>query len=224
MKFKTAMILPFLYGSENGPCTNFGGEPIHLRQSELDGACGQHCLFMALLALGVVKKKDLYDLDEVDGEFGKVWKRARKSFFEGTYSADIINILKPLKTKINFENIAEKNNGLRNEIVFELNKENLVMLFLRKNRNVAHWVLVVGMQGLLDCKQSNINELCKYDESYLLPNNFLVLDPSSDPLPFLPWNAVLEVNSPPNGYRKVEYISGKHSDKYKIEGAVSIGF
>ncbi len=36
-----------------------GKDPLHLQQSDLDGACGHHCALMALMLLGLVTRNQL---------------------------------------------------------------------------------------------------------------------------------------------------------------------
>jgi hypothetical protein len=58
---------------------------IHLRQSQPDGACGPHCVFMALIALGVVSRAWVTHVKWSDqkGPRGRAWRAAVKAFFTG---------------------------------------------------------------------------------------------------------------------------------------------
>ena len=45
----------------NGPVSAASGELVHLRQGDLDGACGPYCLFSALITLGLLQRDDLLE-------------------------------------------------------------------------------------------------------------------------------------------------------------------
>lgn len=63
-------VSPWLSVSPNGPVTCAhprAHDYVHLRQGEMDGACGPYCVAMTLIALGVMSREQAQSLDSYDG-------------------------------------------------------------------------------------------------------------------------------------------------------------
>ena len=63
-------VSPWLSVSPSGPVTcahPHAHDYVHLRQGEMDGACGPYCVVMTLIALGVMSRDQARSLDSFDG-------------------------------------------------------------------------------------------------------------------------------------------------------------
>jgi hypothetical protein len=154
----------------------------HLRQSDVDGACGPHCVFMALVALGAVSRSWM-----THGK-GKrerspraaMWRLAAPMFMTGTEAADLAAMLKPLRSRVAVE-VCLRGDGLAVKFAIQaLLEQKLVVLGLHNwSIGLDHWVLGVGLQG---------SEATPFQ-----PQRLLLLDPGVEALPLAQWNAVLWV-------------------------------
>ncbi len=57
----TMHVSPLLTVSPEGPRSSKTGDQIHLRQGELDGACGPYCIISALIALGLMRRSNVLE-------------------------------------------------------------------------------------------------------------------------------------------------------------------
>lgn len=77
-----------------GPVVN--RQPLHLRQSTIDGACGPHCALMALQLLGAVERDELNDISRAASKrLTRLWKRATDVYFAGAAPKQLQALLEP---------------------------------------------------------------------------------------------------------------------------------
>ena len=77
-----------------------GQSSVHLRQSDIDGACGAHCLFMALMILGVLKRGQTQGMAKARGPARSMWHRVERSYFVGTAVGELQSMLTPYRKEI----------------------------------------------------------------------------------------------------------------------------
>ncbi|MCX7178622.1 MAG: PriCT-2 domain-containing protein [Proteobacteria bacterium] len=59
--------------------------PLHLHQSDLDGACGPHCALMALMLFGILDRVDLDGLPKArKRRLSSLWKQTETRYFVGS--------------------------------------------------------------------------------------------------------------------------------------------
>lgn len=61
----------------SGGLCNVHGDKVHLRQGDMDGACGPYCLVMAMLVRGQLRRRQAKGLERVDSRsrYGRLMKR-----------------------------------------------------------------------------------------------------------------------------------------------------
>jgi len=65
---------------DDGRLVNGSGNPVHLRQGDMDGACGPYCVAMSLLILEKTRRAEVTGLERVDKRtrFGRLLKEISK--------------------------------------------------------------------------------------------------------------------------------------------------
>ena len=199
--------------TSSGPVSIYSREKIHLRQGELDGACGHYSMMMALLMLGLQKRDDAWQLLSFNhdsrtklGKFAKSIKT--ENFFSGTSPEDIKGIINTaFKNKLETEVSEGTGVEIRKFVIDNLNDDNPVMLGL-EFKGGAHWVIVVG----LDYQDEE-------EGKELL--NFLVLDPSGSAPTFSAWNGVVTARSKVGPY---PYHWYNESDRRDVKFLYALAF
>lgn len=169
----------------------FNGSDIHLRQGEMDGACGPYCLAMALIALGLADKETLTSGSyHGNTNIARLIKsienhRGRYFFRNGTEKIDfemaIKNSFKNGQIDVQYLDESAAGQELRDLIYFSVANQNvrpvIVGISFGASCNWGHWVLAVGLE-----KKTN-------DEEYVL-----LLDPgAAPPRSGECWNAKMKV-------------------------------
>lgn len=172
---------PRIGASLDGPVVD--GHLLHLQQSDLDGACGLHCLLMALMLFGVVRRADLDDVTRLQkGRLRKLWRRSQDSYFAGSRARQLQKLLAPYRRKIHCR-IRKRRCAKR---ALAALAEGGACIFGISNKRLSHWVLAVGTGG-------------EEKSRGYRPDQLLILDPSYPPLPLLPWNGLLAVKGKRRG-------------------------
>ena len=140
------------------------GQYVHLRQGDVDGACGPYCIFMALIAAGIEPRERITSFGEYHGNtnFGKLMSkfdnRSGRFFANGTILKDLSKFLSAypsVKTGMESGNATI----IRNFLVTHIRQNHPVILGLP-----GHWVLATGIY------ESAVGELI----------SILALDPGRD--------------------------------------------
>lgn len=194
--------------SSVGPVVD--GKLIHLRQGDMDGACGPYCMMMCLLILGIIRRDQALAPDNLDGRtaIGKLWAYFRhfKAFFaDGTTIADLEKLLSVFKRHINIESSSSTGSDARKFVFNQLQKNHPVILGIHGN-GLAHWVVVIGWDDA---------------EGDGIPERFLLLDPGLDSPRTSAWNAVIDLASVYGRY-PYNYWSGQQEQYVALDGAVAI--
>ena len=185
-------VSPWLSVSPFGPTTqaHFQGEDlIHLRQGEMDGACGPYCVAMALITLGVMTRDEATLLHQYDGRsrlgrfrdtmlsFGALISSGTTDFEVGwlveCFSRAGV-IAEP------FEISARRKTTVK-KIAESIDNGRVPIVMVEWDGGEAHWVLVIGYQGH------------ETSDGELQITHLLCLDPSNESPKVSLWNAVIEV-------------------------------
>lgn len=157
-------------------------EPVelHMRQSALDGACAHHCLAMALIALGLVKRSAAIEQSRRRyGVAAELYKVLASHWMDGVYAPELVNAIEQLNVPLDVGWADGFDSGVDMLAVDALMRGSLVLLAYQSERNRhRHWIMAVGCGGLIDGKT-------------LMVDSLLVLDPSMEPLPFSACNGQL---------------------------------
>jgi len=178
--------------TSDGPISNYTNQQVHLRQGELDGACGHYSMMMVLIMLGLQDRDDAWQLLSYDqdlrtklGKFAKSIKT--DNFFSGTRPEDIKNIINTaFKNELETEVCNGSGVEIRSFVIDSLSEDKPVMLGV-EFQGGAHWVVAVG----LDYNGED-------DDKELL--RFLVLDPGGNKPTFSAWNGVVTAQSKAGQY------------------------
>lgn len=137
--------------NEDGVLINEGNkDAVHLRQGDMDGACGPYCVAMGLLVLGKIRRDELLSHEKIDGRtsLGKL----RSSIHElgtlalaGSSASDLCGILKA-HNWASGEPITGTGKSLIPQVIDALNTNHPVILDVRskKNEGLNHWTLAIG--------------------------------------------------------------------------------
>ena len=180
-------IHPNVVAGPKGPATkltkNGNLQAIHLRQSHLDEACGVHCVFMALIALRIVKRKALDDSPplRMKRPVAAMWHRASSRWFGGLFVGGLVNVLKPIANRVSIKISRATDSKLLEFVVDQLAKERFVIMGIQNAQaGVYHWVLAVGYGA-------------KRERAQLRAERVYILDPNRTVWPMSLWNGELAI-------------------------------
>ena len=161
--------------------------PLHLQQSDLDGACGQHCMIMALMILGLVRRKDLgISKANRKNALGSFWRSALPYYFKGSKPHRLASFLAPYQDHVSCT-VIDKHPA--NDVAATLYGDGLCIVGIQNPAlTLDHWALAVGI-GKREGKTEE---------------KLLLLDPAIPPLPMLPWNATITLNINRRGWHRYE--------------------
>lgn len=209
-------LFPRLLPSVNGPvvCGAQGArQAVFLRQSHMDGACGQHCLFMALLMLGVFGREEVLGTRRRKSWLlSHIRKRSLPYHFEGTSVRDLKRIVSPMARQVAVECADAADNTIRDFALRQLEGGRLVVLGLEnQGRRMDHWVLAIGVSG--DEQAGRFS-----------PSHFLLLDPDVNVPAGSLWNSMVTVDALRRGGRARMIVdSFGEETRAMFSGAVAIG-
>jgi hypothetical protein len=164
-----------------GPVSQLN-EQVHLRQGDMDGACGPYTLMMSLIINGVITRDSATSLDSVKGSTRLEKFRDNLLAFgslcnEGTFVSDLEWLTDCFKSKVkvdSHEGLSTKQ--LAATIKEYTDQDNSVILGLHWQGGGGHWVVVVGYELVGE-------QLTK----------LFVLDPGYPPSMINSWNAVIDL-------------------------------
>lgn len=144
-------LLEGLHLNENGYLVNGSSEQIHLRQGDMDGACGPYCIAMALLAMEKITRNEIIPEGKIDGRkrAGKFLNKIHKlgplvlGGSVGESLAGVLNAHNQVLSEV-IEDIQPKAMFV---LVREALKENRPVLIWIKSRlkdQLHHWTLAIG--------------------------------------------------------------------------------
>jgi hypothetical protein len=208
---------PNVIATKNGPAVSVWGrrgpQPIHLRQGQMDGACGPHCVMMALLALRVVRRGWVTNSPSNAPRAVKAALRlTSKWYFCGTAVRDLAKLVQPLHRSVTASISKASHAAVVPFILDNLAEERLVIVGINNGANqLKHWTLAVGVAGVQ--KRDNFQ-----------PQHFLLLDPSEDPISLLQWNSTLAVTAArPRSRARLWHERNGKSTLVTLQHALAIG-
>ena len=184
---------------------NARGEKVHLRQGEMDGACGPYCLAMAMLVRNQISRAQARGFEPVDGRshYGRLMQaqEGREPLVRvGTTGDDLLELLSVINDR---EHQVCQGPARR---ILELTREHLqrnvpVLLGFhgRAKSAIRHWGLVIGG-----------------NEDVLV-----MLDPAHRLQPGSAWNAVIDTRAEGKvfGYR---YINPRGTWAVKLKEMLAL--
>lgn len=170
-----------LKAASHGPAVR--NMPIHLQQSTLDGACGPHCAYMALLLLGIIRRDDLDGLPRSrQRRLSSMWKQTERRYFVGSHAGHLQSALKPYARDLSCS--IRRSNCIAT-ILAVLDDAGVGIVQIG-NDEFNHWVLAVGIGG------TELNPTRRGNRDFN-PMQLLILDPTFAAIPLSPWNGLLSV-------------------------------
>ncbi len=158
---------PRLGAGMHGPMV--GNQRLHARQGEVDATCGYHCVLMALMLFGQVRRNALI-WDTKDARLEALRKVAQRYYFDGCEVEELQQQLAPYAERVHCKELRSR----MAERTFDALEEGRLCLVCFSTERYMHWVLAVGVR----CEAGERSDL-------------LVLDPAMAPIPLVPWNAML---------------------------------
>lgn len=177
---------------------------VHFAQGELvDGACGLHFLSSVLVILQLAKPSALQDMRRRKfGVAAKVWAAFSDTYFTGVHAPDLVERVESLQLPLIVtarHGYAEDADGFALECL--MRGELVALAFTSvKNQRTKHWALGVGVEGLVDGRETK-------------PDTLLMLDPgASDPF-FSAYNTRLSLPQSGPGSRSGKSTSSTAKKK-----------
>ena len=161
---------------------------MHVRQSVLDSACGQHCVLMALMAFGLVARETV-DRRTLRGsrKLGAIVRSIRQLYGVGTYPKHLATLLNEFRPQVMVRIAHRRGMRVIRLVASALDAGALAILGIgRGRRRLDHWVLAVGWAGRATRRGTEVREV-------------LVLDPNADHTGWTAWNASIDVARARNG-------------------------
>lgn len=143
-------LLPGIKLDKNGLLVNGDDEAIHLRQGDMDGACGPYCIAMALLALKAMGRHEVSPLSKIDyrtrtGKFFRELKELDPMILGGSSSEDLqamISAHNGVQCKIT----SNRSGKILPAAKIALESGHPVIIDVRSkvNEELNHWTLAIG--------------------------------------------------------------------------------
>ena len=179
--YRTVRYHPALNAGHTLTVSGARQEPVDvlLRQSDIDGACAHHCVAMALIILGLVKRSAVINqAKRKSGVAAQLYQTLADGWFEGFHAKQLFEAIESMKLPL-VARLRDDFKSVDASAVKALLDGKLVLLVYESERNShRHWVLGVGVSGFQAGKSVAVDTL-------------LVLCPSSDPMPLASHNARL---------------------------------
>ncbi|AEB59844.1 hypothetical protein [Ectopseudomonas mendocina] len=204
--------------SSEGPISAASGDLIHLRQGDLDGACGPYCLFSALITLGLLERDDVLQSmsfwkgSSRNGRLRDALKKFGVLNGDGTYGWDLVELTQFYKRKglaaVHLE--VSRDGGvskrqLLQKVCDAIDSGALPIIGVEWAGGAGHWLLVVGYQGVEKADDIQFTHLLCLDPGEATPKTSL-------------WNAVIEVQDGDGASVSLGRLSSNH---WSLLGEVS---
>lgn len=183
----TMMVSPLFKVSHLGPLASTTGDLVHLRQGELDGACGPYCVVSALITLGLMGRDDVlanmhaWKGSSREGRFRDALYAFGVYSSEGTDGDDLLWLTDYYRrVGLQAEHVKGKKHYVFDCVADAVASGELPIVGVEWQGGGGHWMLVVGYQGEEVGEDIQLTHL-------------LCLDPGQEAPKASLWNAVLEV-------------------------------
>lgn len=166
-----------------------GNDLLHLKQSDIDSACGPHCALMALLLMQQCDRSELENINKTKNQqLAKFWRLAEPLYFTGSRPKQLLSLFKPYEQHIN--SYSTKNKSAK-ESAQIIRADGLSIVAIRSG-DFDHWVLCVGVGR----KEGSDDD------------TLFVIDPDLPAIQMSPWNSTLTVSPNRNGRHRYETPHG----------------
>ena len=140
--------------------------PVHFSQSDLDGACGVHCVASVLVILGLAKSHALtLSSRRKYGVPADLWRAFADCWFSGCSPLDLADRLDGTELPLQTEVVTADMGDVERFAVSELSRGELVMVGFTSvlNRLTNHWALGVGSEGVQTGQRAVVDSLLLLD-------------------------------------------------------------
>lgn len=183
----TMLVSPLFKVSHQGPVGSATGDLVHLRQGQLDGACGPYCVVSALITLGLMERDDVVNSMHAwkgssrEGRFRDALYEFGVLSCEGTVAKNLVGLTEHYKRLgLKADPVDLSKSEVFERVADAVESRELPILKVKWQGGGAHWLLVVGYQGEVDGEDLQLTHL-------------LCLDPGQEAPRASLWNAVVEV-------------------------------
>ena len=185
---------------------------VHIRQGELDGAGGQHCLLMALTILGV-QPPGAWDaiLSRTSGPYQALATVMKANFFSGMFLDDIAACVDAAPTEISYVACRERSNQSARYVqrfcLKHLRAGSLVIVvILASPLSQGHWTLIVGREEEQAGAGATRAAAGLKRERVPVARALLCLDPCAPAPTINAYNVRLDLTSRGDKRRKCQYV------------------
>ena len=185
---------------------------VHIRQGELDGACGQHCLLMALTILGV-QSRGAWDaiLSRTSGPYQALAIVMKANFFSRMFLNDIAACVDAAPTEISYVACRERSKRSARHVerfcLKQLREGALVIVTTAKSPQVwGHWTLMIGWEEEQISVGATRDVLGQERLKAAIARALLCLDPGAPAPTIHTYNARLELTSRKGELQKYQYV------------------
>jgi hypothetical protein len=200
---------------EHGPTALLtdNAEPVHLRQGDLDGACGPYAFVMAMIAMGLVSREEAMNtLHSADrrtrfGRFAEILRGFGPLVGAGTSMVDVSLMAETYRTSGLKAEIIEKNSKITSKVADAIDHGGMAIIGVSWSRSEGHWLLAVGHQG------RRMDSSMSWQLTHLL-----CLDPMQNAPKASLWNSVVYLRDPLGDPVRDGKYSAEH---WGMDGALS---
>ncbi len=163
---RSAGMLGLLVPTAHGPIATLRTtrelQQVHLRQGDMDGACGPYAVIMGLLALGLVDRDEVTGLHRLDGrrKFAKLWRCFNDAedpmLRQGTDLADLCRALDTSFPRDLHVDLPEVRGAKLFDWARSAIEDNAPVIVGFDWPDGAHWALVVGYECDTDGKTDSL--------------------------------------------------------------------
>ncbi len=175
--------------------------PLHIRQSQLDGACGLHSLGMALLVLTGMPRSRIEGMARTSrGPLHGLWKLAHDGVFTGVEPKDLVRYLQPFAPALTAEVITTSSVKRIGRAVEAAVESGAIPVLRIDSRTWSHFCCAVGFERGQKCTA---------------PSALMTIDSAHSAPWIVPWNGRLDLSG--SGGRSVR-ISKSYPLTYRYIG------
>ena len=186
---------------------------VHIRQGELDGACGQHCLLMALTIFGVQPRGGWDPIfSRSSGPHQALSTTMKTNFFSGPFIDDLIKYIDAAPIAISHVACRSRSNRSAHYVerfcLKHLRAGSLVMVVvLTSPLATGHWTLIVGHEEEQTDAGDSRAAAARTRQRVTVARALLCLD-SCGPAPSInAYNARLDLTARKGELQKYQYVT-----------------
>lgn len=189
---------------------------IHLRQSSADSACALHVVGMLFILLDLAKRSAILMMSSRKyGVAAELFDLLGFSWLEGVFADRVVEALESMSLPVTVRWKDGFDNGVDAFAVAALKKGSAVLVAYESLRDRhRHFTLGVGCGGVMEGSSFTVDTL-------------LVLDPSSDAMPYACCNGMLQIGKAVDFARRRSsviwhYVNSGQSEPVRLMSAISV--